>query len=96
MSLQTEAQRGELAKQVIENEVYAEAYTLLEQEITRAWRDSRDAAEREELHRALRSLAKVQKVLEATMNSGKVAAATLQAERSRAQRIGETFRAALG
>jgi ribosome-binding ATPase YchF (GTP1/OBG family) len=93
MSLQNEAQRGELAKQVIENEVYAEAYTLLEQEITRAWRDSRDAAEREELHRALRSLVKVQKVLESTMNSGKVAAATLQAEKTRAQRIMDTFRA---
>ena len=92
MSLQNEAQRGELARQVIENEVYAEAYTLLEQEITRAWRDSRDAAEREELHRALRSLVKVQKVLESTMNSGKVAAASLQAEKSRAQRIMDAFK----
>lgn len=92
MSLQNEAQRGEMARQVIENEVYAEAYTLLEQEITRAWRDSKDAAEREELHRALRSLVKVQKVLESTMNSGKVAAATLQAEKSRAQRILDSFK----
>lgn len=92
MSLQNEAQRGELAKQAIENEVYAEAYTLLEQEITRAWRDSRDAAEREELHRMLRALVKVQKVLESTMNSGKVAAATLQAEKTRAQRIMDKFR----
>jgi hypothetical protein len=36
---------------------------------------------------------KVQKVLESTMNSGKVAAATLQAEKTRAQRIMDTFRA---
>ena len=94
MSLQNEAQRGELARQVLENEVYAEAYALIEQEIMRIWRDSKNQDEREELHRALRSLGKVRQVLEGTMNSGKVAAATLQAEKSRAQRIGEYFKGA--
>jgi ribosome-binding ATPase YchF (GTP1/OBG family) len=94
MSLQNEALRGDLARQVIENEVYAEAYGLIEQEITKAWRESKNPAEREELHRALRSLVKVQRVLEATMDSGKVAAEQLKLERSRAQRIGDYFKAA--
>ena len=76
-------------------EQYAEAYTLLEQEITRAWRESKDAAEREELHRALRSLTKVQRVLESTMRSGKVAADKLLQERSRVQRIGDYYKRAL-
>lgn len=89
MSLENDVQRGELARQVIENTVYAEAYTLLETEITRAWRESRDRDEREELHRALRSLAKVQKVMESTMKSGKVAANKLTQDRSRVQRIGD-------
>jgi len=94
MSLQNEAMRGDLARQVLENEVYAEAYGLIEQEITKAWRESKNPAEREELHRALRSLAKVQRVLESTMDSGKVATEALRLERSRAQRIGDYFRAA--
>lgn len=92
MSLQNEAQRGDMARQVLENEVYAEAYTLLESEITRAWRESRDQAEREELHRALRSLSKVKTVLESTMKSGQVALDKLRQEKSRLQRIGEAFR----
>lgn len=95
MSLQNESQRGDMARQVLENEVYAEAYTLLEAEITRAWRESRDQAEREELHRALRSLSKVKTVLESTMKSGQVAVDKLQQERSRAQRIGDYYKRAL-
>jgi len=91
MSLQNEALRGDLARQVLENEVYAEAYGLIEQEITKAWRESKNPAEREELHRALRSLNKVQRVLEATMDSGKVALDKLRLEQSRLQRIGAIF-----
>lgn len=94
MSLQNDSQRGDMARQVLENEVYAEAYTLLESEITRAWRESRDQAEREELHRALRSLSKVKTVLESTMKSGQVALDKLRQEKSRLQRIGEAFRPA--
>lgn len=94
MSLQNEVQRGDMARQVLENEVYAEAYTLLESEITRAWRESRDKDEREELHRALRSLAKVKTVLESTMKSGQVAADKLLQERSRVQRIGDYLKRA--
>jgi len=91
MSLQNEALRGDLARQVLENEVYAEAYGLIEQEITKAWRESKNPAEREELHRALRSLAKVQNVMQSTMDSGKVATRALQDERSKLQRLGAIF-----
>jgi len=94
MSLQNEALRGDLARQVLENEVYAEAYGLIEQEITKAWRESKNPAEREELHRALRSLAKVQSLMQSTMDSGKVATRTLQDEQSKLQRIGAYFKAA--
>ena len=94
MSLQNEALRGDLARQVLENEVYAEAYGLIEQEITKAWRESKNPAEREELHRALRSLNKVQNLMQSTMDSGKVATRTLLDERSKLQRIGGYFKAA--
>ena len=94
MSLQDETRRGDLARQVIENEVYADAYALIEQEITHSWQESRNPAEREELHRALRSLKKVQAVLQSTMDSGKVAAAQITLDRNRVQRIGDYFKAA--
>jgi hypothetical protein len=94
LSLELDVQRGELARQVLENSVYAEAYALLESEITRAWRESKDRDEREELHRALRSLAKTRTVLESTMKSGQVATKKLLDDRSRVQRIGDYLRRA--
>lgn len=96
MSLQTDVRRGELARDVLDNEVYVEAYALIEQEITRAWRESKDKDEREELHRALRSLSKVKTVLEGTMKSGEIAAEKLRIEQSRLQRIGSALRSVSG
>jgi hypothetical protein len=94
MSLQDEMRRGQLAQDVLNNEVYAEAYALIEQEITRAWRESKDKDEREELHRALRSLVKVKTLMEGTMQSGQIAADKLRIEQSRLQRIGSGFKTA--
>ena len=88
MSLEREAERGRQAQAVIDNPVYAESYGLIEQEITRKWRDSRDASEREELHRLLKMLDKARTVLESTMRSGRVAEAEIQRKRSLAERVG--------
>jgi hypothetical protein len=96
MSLQDEMRRGQLAQDVLNNEVYAEAYALIEQEITRAWRESKDKDEREELHRALRSLTKVKTLMEGTMQSGQIAADKLRIEQSRLQRIGSALRSVSG
>lgn len=90
--LLTDARRGELAREVLENEVYSGAYALIEQEITKSWRESKSPTEREELHRALRTLVKVQRLMESTMDSGKVALKSLEIERSRLQRIGGVFK----
>lgn len=88
MSDAIEAQRGQLAEQVLKNEVYAGAYGLIESELTRLWRESRDRDEREQVHQLLRMLSKVQTVLESTMRSGQVATAELQRKQTLAQRIG--------
>jgi hypothetical protein len=88
VSLENEALRGQMAASVLDNPVYAESYTLIEQEITRLWRESRDADEREQLHQLLRMLDKARNVLESTMRSGKVAAKELQRQRSLPERIG--------
>lgn len=87
MSLESELERGRLAEAVLTNEVYTDAYTQIEQEITRKWRESRDKDEREQLHQLLRMLEKARTVLEATMRSGKVAAETLQRKRSLSERM---------
>ena len=76
-----------MADEVLKNPVYAESYELIEQEITRKWRDSRDALEREQLHQLLRMLEKARTVLEATMRSGQVAAKELERKRSLPERM---------
>lgn len=82
------ATRGRLASEVLENEVFQQAFTDIEQEVIRLWRDSRDAKDREHLHQLLMMLSKVRTVLESAMRSGKVATADLQRKASLSERIG--------
>ena len=88
MSDATEAQRGQLAAQVLDNPVYRDAYELIESELVRLWRDSRDRDEREQLNQLQRMLAKVQEVLSSTMRSGQVAVRELQRKQTTLQKIG--------
>ncbi len=91
MSDAQEAQRGQLAEQVLNNPVYQGAFGLIESELQKLWRVSRDRDEREQLHQLLKMLDKVQTVLESTMRLGQVATAELQREQTLAQRIGSRF-----
>lgn len=88
MTPEQEVERGRWAEEVLANPVYAEAHGLIAQGITEQWRNSRDAAEREQLHQMLRMLDKVQTLLESTMRTGKVAQAELKRKASLAERIG--------
>lgn len=88
MSDQHEAERGRLAQAVLDNPVYAESYGLIEAEITRKWRESRDKDEREQLHMLLRMLDKARNVLESTMRAGKLADAEIERKQTLMQRIG--------
>lgn len=87
MTLEYDVDRGRKAEEVLNNPVYADAYTRIEQEITRKWRESRDKEEREQLHQLLRMLDKARTVLESTMRSGKVAAKELERRRSLPERV---------
>jgi hypothetical protein len=86
VSLETELDRGRLADEVLRNPVYADSFALLEQEITRAWRASRDSREREQLHQLLMMLDKSKTLLESAMRSGKVAAKELERKKTLAER----------
>lgn len=88
MSDAVDVQRGRRAEDVLNNEVYAESYEQIEQEIYRKWQDSRDKEDREQLHRLLMALRLVKSALESTMRSGKVAAKELERKRSLPERIG--------
>ncbi len=81
MSDEEEVRRGELAQQVLENEVYIDSFGLIEQEVFKKWQDSRDKEEREQLHQFLLALRKSRQVLEQTLRTGKVALDKLKRDR---------------
>lgn len=94
MSDEQDMQRGRLAEDVLNNEVYADAHDQIEQEIYRKWQDSRSPDDREQLHRLLMALRLVKSSLESTMRSGKLAAAELERKRTLSERIGLRSRSA--
>lgn len=83
-----EVERGLQAESVLQNPIYCEAYTLIEQGILKTWRESGDAVQREELHKVLKLLDKARSLIEATMRSGKVAAKDLERKRKLSERLG--------
>ncbi len=92
MSDELDVQRGRQAQEVLDNEVFAEANTLIEQEIIRLWRESKDAGDREKLHMLLGLQAKLRTALEAVMRSGEVASAEILRKRSRLERLSDVIR----
>ena len=94
MSDEQDVERGRLAQSVLDNHVYADSYALVEQGLTAKWRDSRDPAEREQIHQLLRMLDKARNVLETTMRTGKLAQDAILQKQSLAQRVGARLRAA--
>jgi len=87
MSDQLEADRGRLAKAVLENPIYAESYALLEAELTRAWRSSRNPDEREEIHQKLLMLDTVRGIVESVMRTGQLAEDALKRKQTQAERM---------
>lgn len=92
MSLTSDVERGLQAESVLQNPIYCEAYSLIEQGILKTWRESGDAAQREELHKVLKLLDKARSLMESTMRSGRVAAKELERKRKLSERIGLTRR----
>lgn len=87
MSDHTEAERGRLAKAVLENPIYAESYALLESEMTRAWRGSRNPDEREEIHQKLLMLDTVKGIVESVMRTGQLAEDAIKRKQTQAERM---------
>lgn len=87
MSLETEARRGLLAKEVLDNEIYTEAHASVEAEIIRLWREARDPADREQLHALLGLHDKIRTAMESVMRSGELAQAELARKQTQAENM---------
>lgn len=80
-----EIQRGEHAAALLQDELVVEALEAIEREYTEQWKNSpaRDEAGREKLWLMVKTAQKFRAELEAVLNTGKLAKATL------AQRLGQ-------
>ena len=82
MTPDEELRRGELARQVIENEIYAEAWQSVRDGIISAWESApiRDKEGQNELKLMLKLLTDVRRNIETVMNTGKMAAVQIERE----------------
>jgi hypothetical protein len=85
----SDAQRGQAAQAVLDSPIYAESYTLIESELTRKWRESRDPEEREHIHQLLRMLDKARNVLETVMRTGQLAEDAIRRKQSQAEQMAD-------
>lgn len=83
MSLQTELRRGELARQLQQNELYVEAFDTVKQAIIDKWIQCpvRDHEGQHELKLMLKLLGEVTGYVDQVMQTGKMAEIQLQNER---------------
>jgi hypothetical protein len=74
---------GDRAKEVIENEVFIDAFTQIQNEVIEQWTNSpaRDEAGRERLWTYLQMLKRLQAQLQQTMESGQLARIDLEHKR---------------
>lgn len=92
-SHERDKERGRLAQEVLDNPIYAEAYTAIENEVIRQWREARNPQDREQLHQLLLMHERARTALESVMRTGLVAEAELSRKLSRAEQIGQTLNA---
>lgn len=94
MSATEELKRAQLAKEVLENEVYKESMAQLQTEILAKWQNEIDQAQREWLWSMIRASKRLEKVLEQTMVTGQLRAKQIEMEQGRLAKIGKALRAA--
>jgi hypothetical protein len=85
--LDRDVDRARQAQAVLENPAFVDSYAALERAITDRWRNSRDAQDREELHRQLMALLLIRGHLETVLREGQIAADKLGREQTRADRM---------
>lgn len=92
MTRQEDIDRARQAKEVVENPIYLEAFTQVENGIIQSWREARDKEDREHLHRMLLCLNKTKAVMMSVMSSGKLTEDQIRREQTAFQKIGAALR----
>ena len=84
---------GDRAREVIENEVFVDAFTQIQNEVIEQWTNSpaRDAEGRERLWTYLQMLKRLQAQLQQTMESGQLARIDLEHKRTLVDRARGMF-----
>ncbi|MDE2100274.1 MAG: hypothetical protein KGL39_23690 [Patescibacteria group bacterium] len=92
MSLEQRHIAGARAREVLENEAFQDAFSAIESELIEQWKTSpaRDQEGREKIWTYLSMLRKVKATLEATMDSGKLAALEIEHKKTMRERLGLT------
>lgn len=87
-TLEKRLYKGDRAREVLENEVFQQVFTDIEQEWTEVWKKSpqRDVEARERIHLAISMLAKVKACLQTTLETGTLAKLDLQHRQTLADR----------
>ena len=82
MNLHTESQRGHTAKQLLENDIYKETFTLLRESIIQKWRDCpiRDKDGQHELKLMDKILSDIERHIKQVAETGKLADIQLEQE----------------
>ena len=88
MSDQQDAERGQQAVAVLQNPAYLDAYAQLDGALVKLWRESRDPQDREDLHRMLGLLTRLQAIMEGAVRSGHLAEKEILRKRNLAERMG--------
>lgn len=88
MTLEQRIYHADRALEVLENEAYQQVFADAKQEITDQWTKSpaRDQEGREKLWLMLSLLSKLETMLQASLDSGKLARAELQHQKTLAER----------
>jgi hypothetical protein len=94
MTAAEELKRAQLAKEVLDNEVYKESMAQLQTEILAKWQNEVDQGQREWLWSMIRASKRLEKVLEQTMVTGQLRAKQIEMEQGRLAKIGKALRAA--
>jgi predicted nucleic acid-binding protein len=77
--------RAEAARRIVEDPMVKEAFQIIEDGITEAWKDlpARDVEGREHLHRLLQAKKRFETVFQIVLEEGEVSKAELRAEEER-------------
>lgn len=79
---------GDLARQILENDVFQAVMSDMETELVDKWKSSSSAAERESLHKYLKMLELFKTRIVSTLEQGKLARLEIEHKRSLLEKLG--------